>query len=124
MARPSPIPRSNKSIMRNADRDQVTGFLTSGPFRSCNYASTSQLGSSVYPVLPRETQVQFQMATRLSPVFTLEEHSGTTYVSGDSLMPVTFTAGSISYWNLQLEPLGPRLLTCTYTAFCVQHGFC
>jgi hypothetical protein len=82
--------------MRNADRDQVTGFITTAPFRPSNRTSTSQLGSTVYTVLPREAQIQFQMGTGLSPVLTLEEHSRTTDVFGGAPMPVNFAAGPIS----------------------------
>jgi len=96
MACPSPILRSNKSIMRNADRDQVTGFLNTAAFRPRNRTSASQLGSSLYPVLPRESQIQFQMRTGLSPILTMEEHPRTTDVSGGAPMPVNFATGPIS----------------------------
>jgi hypothetical protein len=64
------------------------------------------------------------MATGLSPVLALQEHSGTTDVFGGTLMPVTFTIGTISERNLQIEPRGARLSSWTDNDFCVGHGFC
>jgi hypothetical protein len=120
----SPILRSNKPIMRNSDRNEGATIFSFAPFRSRDRASTNHLGGTLHTGLFREKQSHFESATGFSPIITLEQHSGTTDVSGGARVPIICTVSSITQRDSQFEAPGPRLFTQSSTAFCVQHGLC